>query len=1003
VIKKLISLIIIILFSLQNVPNFTYQTYAQQSTDNSSIQDRVLSQLFDPQEDALSRHKYIDIIEARVLQVDIDTLQFDIRLNSLVPINPGENVIVYIWAIDTDQNKETGQIKSFIGSEYNIRVAFYDNHWQGYVDAIDPPYGSSQSSIFIDNDTVSIAISKAQIGNAQKFNWEISAVDNYSTDFANSYATVHNSSIRLDVGTLANVSLDPSTINIRNGTDNALLSLRLKDSSGDYLESYSSIKYFTDFPNLVTITDSGIIRPSVGKIGSCRVSVKVDGILSQTYTEVILGSVRLLPPILILSTLNNNTGTLTLQVQDAYGNAVTPSKISFSSSCQEVATVSNDGLVTAIRPPETFSETPYITGCADGIYTNNAAIIRVTEDSLGIDFDGFWAENIAFYVPRQSIQGFDYQKIFRDWNIVRITDLVYELEYELIGNKPFMGDIQFLINDPGHGADGTVPCGLSGNPVRLGTDVDKPIHNSCMIVAYGSGTPQWGVYFHEMGHNFLGFSRKMWEFMPGYASDFVYSEGLATALGMYSAKMLQHRSSQYNIPSNIMNNIMSSVWRFGSTPNLNEYLSKGAHYNEMTPSVLDDMIDSVCSVHGYDSLYKFFSVFHPKDIPFTFSVDSDVKQATLFVAALSASVDVDLRTQFIAWGFPVDNEFYEMVWNEVVILANQRNTSLYDPSHNPILKPKQVSLISINTSTNAILQGATITISGSLTPKINNSLIKILYTDSTGKTTQKNAYTDINGYYQDIVNPSSTGIWSVNVSWDGNEFYSSSSNSTHFVVNAPQIPPKLELWDPHISGLQIEINGVAQPGSTDNHVIKLSWDWGDGKIEDAWFPAKHLYTHPGTYIIKVTAHQNDGLSYLQTKTITLNTTQKTVTSISCSVNSNVIQQDQSVTVSGTISPSVSNALISIEYISPSGSTIPKTVYSNSNGNYQDTFTPNAAQGWTVKVSWSGNDNHLGASNSAQFRVEPKQNNVGIPGFPLESLIGGLIFALLAIILMRKNH
>ncbi|MCX8171669.1 MAG: hypothetical protein N3E47_06885, partial [Candidatus Bathyarchaeota archaeon] len=367
---------------------------------------------------------------------------------------------------------------------------------------------------------------------------------------------------------------------------------------------------------------------------------------------MVVGSVSIIPPIMLLSITGNRTGKLALQVRDAYGNEVAPSNIKFYGS-NPVVTVTDDGIVTAIRPPQVFWETPYISGCANGIWATNAAVIRVTNDSLGITLDPFVGRYITFYVPREPIQGFDYQRIFREWDVLRITDLAYEIMYNVTNYHPFDGGTQFLVNDPGHGVEGTVPCGLSGNPIRLGTDVDKPVHGSCMIVAWGEGHPQWGVYFHEIGHNFLGGGIKIWQFMPGLSSDIVYSEGLATALGMYVAKMLQKHSSHFGIPQRILDNIMSSVWHFGLTPDLDQYVNKGARYSDMTPSVLDDMIDVICSHYGYESLCRFYSLFLPRDIPFNFTIDSEAKQATLFVAALSAAVKADLRAQFKSWGFPI--------------------------------------------------------------------------------------------------------------------------------------------------------------------------------------------------------------------------------------------------------------------------------------------------------------------------------------------------------------
>jgi hypothetical protein len=175
-----------------------------------------------------------------------------------------------------------------------------------------------------------------------------------------------------------------------------------------------------------------------------------------------------------------------------------------------------------------------------------------------------------------------------------------------------------------------------------------------------------------MGHDFTLEGVKPAQFFFGGASHTaVYVEGLATALAMYVAKMVKERASLYNISGNIVNNVIT-LWHFGSTPSLNRYVRNGAHYDDMNPDVLDEMIDVICTKYGYDSLYRFYSLFLPRDVPFSFTIDTDAKQATVFVAALSAATGADLRQQFREWGFPIDDEFYMRIWDEVNRLVNQR-------------------------------------------------------------------------------------------------------------------------------------------------------------------------------------------------------------------------------------------------------------------------------------------------------------------------------------------
>jgi thermopsin len=63
------------------------------------------------------------------------------------------------------------------------------------------------------------------------------------------------------------------------------------------------------------------------------------------------------------------------------------------------------------------------------------------------------------------------------------------------------------------------------------------------------------------------------------------------------------------------------------------------------------------------------------------------------------------------------------------------------------------------------------------------------------------------------------------------------------------------LFTPAINGLTVDFNGGASPG---NQVTYIQWSWGDGFVDNAWFPHSHTYTSSGIYFVTVTAHYNDG-------------------------------------------------------------------------------------------------------------------------------------------------
>lgn len=77
-------------------------------------------------------------------------------------------------------------------------------------------------------------------------------------------------------------------------------------------------------------------------------------------------------------------------------------------------------------------------------------------------------------------------------------------------------------------------------------------------------------------------------------------------------------------------------------------------------------------------------------------------------------------------------------------------------------------------------------------------------------------------------------------------------------------PPSLTLSLQAVDGLTITVNGLVLPGEDGKMIERLSWKWGDGTIEDHWFPATHTYPRAGGYDFTVTAFQSDGLTTSKT-------------------------------------------------------------------------------------------------------------------------------------------
>ena len=383
--------------------------------------------------------------------------------------------------------------------------------------------------------------------------------------------------------------------------------------------------------------------------------------------------VEITTPLLMLCPTGPSTGQLTVEIRDADGNLLPTDQyhLTFESLNENVASVDDTGLVTAHAVPVQFNDTPYVNVWADGLWSDNGSLIRVTGTDLGVEHQMYDAPNISFYLPAE-IEGVDLDQITTDFQVVEATNMAYETQQAGIGTLPFNGGRHYFVldvtDDPA-----TVPCGLSGNPVRLGWQYGNPIHNSCYIINVPEDrTPQWHVIFHEMGHNFTFASWGFGNFCsgPSGAHNVTYCEGMASLAGLWSWQALMSCPATLgqlafeDIDQHFQN--YASVFR----GDLEDYQNAGAdYYSSFDANALDGLLCEMYDTYGVEIWFDLFSSFLPADQPLPFTLDTIEKQATWFVAAMSASAGDDLRGLFTTdYGFPID----DIVWSDMLAAAQER-------------------------------------------------------------------------------------------------------------------------------------------------------------------------------------------------------------------------------------------------------------------------------------------------------------------------------------------
>jgi endonuclease YncB( thermonuclease family) len=104
------------------------------------------------------------------------------------------------------------------------------------------------------------------------------------------------------------------------------------------------------------------------------------------------------------------------------------------------------------------------------------------------------------------------------------------------------------------------------------------------------------------------------------------------------------------------------------------------------------------------------------------------------------------------------------------------------------------------------------------------------------------------------------------------------------------------------------------------------------------------------------------------------------TSITCIANPIQIIEGNTTTISGSISPTLSNRIVTLTCTKPGGVTLNRTAITNLMGGYSDLYQPDTRGSWSVQASWAGDSSYYGStSTTATFtvtEVNPSQPGSG---------------------------
>jgi len=415
----------------------------------------------------------------------------------------------------------------------------------------------------------------------------------------------------------------------------------------------------------------------------CATFKIIDGTYTQGNSDTQVSNAVTLPytppatvtvttPILQLCPSGPAMGQLELEIRDANGTLLPPEEhfVAYRSTNPDVATVDADGLVTAIMPPAEHWQTPYVDVTVDGVMAGNSAVIRVNAFDPGVTHRQTAASNVTFVMP-DVIEGVDLAALTAQYEVVHATDAAFLAQAIGVGPDRTNWTTQYLVLDVATDPVTSV-CGASGNPVRLGWLWGQAEHNSCYIINDPANRrPQWFVMWHELGHNFTcscnAFNMFLWTPSPQHNT--TYGEGLASLGALWSWRMAMDYPSDLGATARAdIDGHFCDYWgNFQGA--LAAYKANGRDYATIDADVLDGILMEMWGTYGVKCWFDLFSTFLPSQEAIPVAMDSIEKQATWFVAAMSASVGEDLRELFSEeYGFPVDED----AWPEIMSVVQGR-------------------------------------------------------------------------------------------------------------------------------------------------------------------------------------------------------------------------------------------------------------------------------------------------------------------------------------------
>jgi hypothetical protein len=281
----------------------------------------------------------------------------------------------------------------------------------------------------------------------------------------------------------------------------------------------------------------------------------------------------------------------------------------------------------------------------------SGAELSAAEDEGFVLLEG---DYIDLYMPENS-SGLNFLEVLTDFEAAKVCDIGYMMLNEIVGGVPFSGN-KITITAEGYDGEENFPgyAGHSGNPIVV---VYNRLSQRNYILSYTpedgeNALPNFGLYFHEMYHDFQPFAFSV--LLPSYG------EGFATFMSSFIETLVINEAQNYGLNQSNVDKIYSNKewsldlarWLDPQTANFSE--SQKIFVYAFLHEVANDYED-----YGKSVFTSFFELVEESYDYQLFDVQTEVEINSLFIALINSAAYSDYRSVYEYYTFETDPDLYE--------------------------------------------------------------------------------------------------------------------------------------------------------------------------------------------------------------------------------------------------------------------------------------------------------------------------------------------------------